>query len=184
MQSILKDMLSVAKIQWHLTSVRLDEWLKNDVFHLSWWFLLATFILAAFVWWKLVDKSRFTEIFLYTAIITVIVLILDELGEELSLWDYPTDILPLFPPLSAIDLSSLPMIYSMIYQYFRPWKQFIIATLVMSLVFCFMFEPLVALIGVYQPLTWRYYYGFPIYTAIGILTKAALKKFYSIKEKA
>ncbi len=183
MQSLAQDMLSAVKVQWDLSLTRVNEWVQNDVFRFRWWFLLIFFMVSAFIWWKKVDKSRCNEIILYTLLIGIISLVLDELGEELCLWDYPVDIIPLFPPISAIDLASLPMIYSLIYQYFTPWKKFIIATVVMALVFCFVFEPLVALIGVYQPITWRYYYGFPIYIAIGIGTKAAVIKLYSIKEK-
>jgi hypothetical protein len=180
MQTIVTDALSVAEVQWHLTRTRFDEWMREDVFHFGWWFLLILFLISAFVWWKKVDKSRLYEIILYAVLISIITLILDELGEELTLWDYPIDIFPLFPPISAVDLASLPIIYSLIYQHFRTWKTFITATIVMAAINCFIAEPLFALGGIYQPLTWKYYYGFPIYIAMAICTKAVVIKLYKI----
>ena len=183
MQSNVTDSLRAIEVQWHLICIRFDEWMRVDVFRIRWWFLLIMFLVAVFVWWKTIDKTRFSEIVLYAAIVSIFALVLDELGEELALWDYPIDIFPLFPPISAVNLASLPMIYSLIYQNFRTWKKFIIASIVMALVFSFILEPLFVLVGIYQILTWKYYYGFPIYIAIAICTKAAVIRFYSIKAK-
>lgn len=184
MQLAAKDAISIVEVQWHLTSIRFGEWVQNDVFHFRWWFMLLLFLASAYVWWKTVDKSRLNEIILYTALIIIITLVLDELGEELALWDYPTDLFPLFPPLTAINLASLPMVYSLIYQHFKPWKKFIIATVVMAVIFCFVLEPLFVLGGLYQPLAWRYYYGLPIYTAMAICTKAVVMKFYKVARES
>jgi hypothetical protein len=136
------------------------------------------------LWWKIVDKSRLYEIILYSALITISVLVLDELGEELTLWDYPYDLLPLFPPLFSVDLASLPIVYSLVYQYFRTWRSFIIATIAMAGIFCFLLEPLLVLAGVYQMLKWKSYYGFPIYIFLAIGTKALVNMIYSIHTKA
>jgi hypothetical protein len=184
MQSTISDVLSGEDVQWQLTVTRFDEWMRNDVFHLQWWLLLAVFIISAFFWWKKVDKSRLNEIVLYTAIITIITLILDELGEELTLWDYPYDLFPLFPPLMAIDLASLPLVYSLIYQHFRTWKKFVIATIIMAAIFCFILEPLFVLSGIYQMIKWKSYFGFPIYTFMAIGTKILVNIIYSASSKA
>jgi hypothetical protein len=183
MQSFITDSIQAVQTQWHLTNVRFEVWMREDVFRLKWWSLLIIFILSVYFWWKIVDKSRFFEIVLYMALVSILALTLDELGEELCLWDYPIDIFPLFPPLSAVDLASLPVIYSLIYQYFSTWKKFITATIVMAVIFCFILEPLLVLVGLYQPLTWKYYYGFPIYIALAIAAKAVVIKLYSIKDR-
>jgi hypothetical protein len=171
------------KIQKQLTSMRIDQWLQEDLFHFRWWLLLAIFAVSAFIWWKLVDKKRLHEISLYAALTTIVTLGLDEYGEELALWDYPTDIMPIFPPLTAIDLASLPMVYSLIYQYFSTWKSFIWATVIMAAVFCFIFEPILTWGKFYQPLIWRYYFGFPIYIAMAICIRLVIKKIFALAEK-
>ncbi|HWP98233.1 MAG TPA: CBO0543 family protein [Syntrophomonadaceae bacterium] len=183
MQLTASDLLSVVEVQWLLTSTRFDEWMQNDVFHLRWWILLGIFVISVYVWWKMTDKSRLIEITLYAVLVSILTLVLDELGEELCLWYYPTDLFPLFPPITAINLASLPMIYSLIYQYFGTWKKFIIATIVMAAIFSFVLEPLFVLGGIYQMLTWKYYYSFPLYIALAIFIKAVVGKLYSITNK-
>jgi hypothetical protein len=171
------------EIQRELTSLRIEEWLRSGLFHFRWWFLLALFFVSIIAWWKLVDKKRLHEISLCTALIIIITLVLDELGEELTLWDYPIDIIPVFPPLTAIDLASLPIIYSLIYQYFGTWKSFLWATFIMATVFCFIFEPILVWGGFYQLLSWKYYYGFPIYSGMAIFIRFVVIKTLAYTEK-
>jgi len=172
------------EIQSQLTSIRIDEWLQEDVFHFRWWFLLVLFIVSVFIWWKVVDKKRLHEISLYAVLTTIIILGIDEYGEELTLWDYRTDMLPLFLPLTAIHLAGLPIIYSLIYQYFGTWKSYLWASIIMAAVFSFIFEPILAWGGFYQLLKWKYYYDFPIYTAIAICIRLVIIKIYAYTEKS
>lgn len=180
MQTAIPGLQDAAVLQWRLTCVRFEEWLQNDVFRFRWWLLVILYILCVCIWWKTVDKSRLKEIALYTSIIIIIILTLDELGEELALWDYPVDIYPLFPPISAIDFSCMPLVYSLIYQHFRTWKSFAIASLTMAVIFCFILEPVFVWSGIYQTLIWKYYYGLPIYFAMALGTKGLVMWFYRI----
>jgi hypothetical protein len=184
MQTIISAITSDVEIEWKLTVTRFEEYIHTEIFHIRWWFLFGLFVVCVYIWWKLIDKSRLSEILLYTLIITLIILILDELGEELTLWDYPVDIVPLFPPISAINLSCLPAVYSIFYQLFRTWKSFIIASILMVLVFCFIAEPFFVWAGVYQMIKWKSYYGLPIYFFIAIIAKAVVSKIYSIAAKS
>jgi hypothetical protein len=175
---------TAVELQKLLTCLRIDEWLQEDVFHFRWFFLIGVFTFSLFTWCKLVDKSRLPEIILHAGLTIIITLVLDEMGEELTLWDYPADIIAIFPPLSAVDLASLPMIYSLIYQYCKTWKSFLWATLVMSAVFCFVFEPLLAWSNFYDLLNWKYYYGFPIYIIMAVFLRWLVIKIYAIAEKS
>ncbi|MBS5784409.1 MAG: hypothetical protein KID04_16225 [Clostridium sp.] len=170
-------------LQWKLTTSRFEEWLKEELFHFKWWILLAVFILSIFIWWKSIDKSRLSELVLFAGIVCIFILILDEWGEDLALWDYPVKIFPLFPPISAIDLASLPFLYSLIYQYFSTWKSYTIASIIMSVLSCFVMEPLFILSGIYQVITWKTYYGLPLYFAIAICSKFILAQIKKIESK-
>ncbi len=170
---------SAAKVQEKLTDTRIDDWLERIVFHGKWWLLLALVLFSMTFWWKTVDKRRLSEMVLYVSLIIIFTLVLDEIGEEFTLWDYPYDLIPLFPPMSSIDIACLPLIYSLIYQRFGAWKGFITATVLMSGTFCFILEPLFIRIGVYQILSWKSYYGFPIYIFMAIICKLAVKKIYT-----
>jgi hypothetical protein len=183
MQSIPENILRGAAVQWQLTSARFEEWAKTDLFRFKWWLLLVIFIFSLLVWWKTVDKSRFNEIMLFATFVSIMILVFDEMGEEMTLWDYGADIFPLFPPIAAINLACLPFVYSLIYQYFKTWKSFTIASIIMSVVACFILEPLFVLSGIYQMITWKSYYGLPLYFGIAVCARAASVKIYSIESK-
>jgi hypothetical protein len=178
MQVILTTLYSETKVQWQLTCTRFDQWIKGDLFRLKWWLLLGLFLICVYAWWKTVEKSRLSEMLLYTGIIIIFIIALDELGEELALWDYTDDLFPLFPPITAINLSSMPLVYSLVYQHFRTWKKFIIASLIMSLISCFIGEPIFVWSGVYQMLNWKSYYGLPIYFSMALFAKLVVHKVY------
>ena len=175
---------TAVELQKLLTNLRIAEWRQEDVFHLRWFFQLALFSCSVWAWCKLVDKKRLPEITLYAGLTIIITLVLDEFGEELTLWDYPVDIIPIFPPLTAVDLASLPVIYSLIYQYFKTWNSFVRATVVMATIFCFALEPILVWGGFYKVLKWKYYYGFPIYIIMALCNRWLVIKIYQIADKA
>ncbi|MDR3561179.1 MAG: hypothetical protein P4N41_24525 [Negativicutes bacterium] len=159
---------------------RIDNWLDTDFATAAWWGEIAITILTLFLWWKLVDKKRLIDITLYGFLVMATSLTLDQIGYELGFWYYPVDLIPLFPPATAVDFIALPVIYSLIFQYCRHWKPFLAATLLMSTVFCFFLEPLMVKMGYYVLIKWRYYYGFPIYTVMAVVFKALLDKMKAI----
>jgi len=174
----------VVELQKRLTDMRIQEWLTEDIFHGKWWFLLGLFVVSVYLWWRVADKRRLEEICLYGAIVTIITLGLDEYGDELTLWDYPVDILPIFPPLTAINLATLPVIYMYVYQRFATWKSFIIASTVMAGIFAFVLEPALVWGKLYEPLHWQYYYSFPIYIAMGIAARVAILWIRAVSQAA
>lgn len=183
MFSTVSDVPKDVEIQRQLTSIHIDEWLRDDVFHLRWWLLLSLLLIFLLVWWKAADKSRLYNVCLFAALAAIVSMGINEYGEELTLWDYPTDIIPIFPPLTSINLISLPLIYSIVYQYFKTTKSFIWATLIVTAIICFIIEPILAWMGLYQLIKWRYYYSFPIYSVMAICIRAIVNKINDINEK-
>jgi hypothetical protein len=149
-------------IQKYLTSLHIDQWLRDGLFHYKWWILILLVLVSLLIWWNRIDKSRLHEICLYAALAAIIAMGIFEWGEELTLWEFPIDIIPIFPPLSSINLIGLPLIYSLAYQHFRTWKGFLWA-------------------GLYQLLKWEYYYSFPVYAAMAVGTKAVADKIHHIE---
>jgi hypothetical protein len=123
-------------------------------------------------------QAQACENILYTALIVLVVLILDELGEELSLWDYRSTSFAV--PSDIGDRPGVPAVclfhgLSM----FRTWKglrwhrlRWRYLLLCLRAHICFP--------GIYQTITWKYYYGLPIYFTMAILTKAAVGLLYRI----
>lgn len=161
--------------QWKLTVMRFHEWLHIELFTWQWWALLVLMITTAFLVWRLSDKKRLIETALYTAVVILFVIVLDEIGDEMLLWYYPVDVFFMFPPTSAVNISSIPLVYMLVFQLFRGWKSFTIATLVMSTVFCFAVEPIFVRAGAYVMLQWKSVYGLPLYAFIALASKAIVQ---------
>jgi hypothetical protein len=170
-------------LQKHLTLTHIDMWLKDDVFHNRWWILLGLICVSLIIWFILLDKSRAKDICLYAALSTVFVLGMVEYGEELILWDYPTDIIPIFPPLTSFNLLLLPLAYSLLYQSFRTWKGFIGSTIVVSAIISFVIEPLLSWGDLYQLINWKYYFSYPVYIALALVTKVLTIKINEITQR-
>lgn len=167
------------EMQVKLTADHMEKWLAEDFLRLHWWALIVIYIVCIVVWWKLLDKRRLKELLLFTALAYIAVLAINEYGQELILWDYPTDIIPWFPPLSSVNLLLLPLIYSLAYQRFTLPRIFFSAVLVATAAFCFLIEPLLAWGGFFELLNWQYWMSFPLYTVMAMLvhliTSALLK---------
>jgi len=166
----------------HLTYARIDNWIDTDFNTFGWWLQIALLVIALSVWWKLVDKKRLLELTFYGFAIMTVSIWLDEVGYELGIWYYPIDLIPVFPPSTAIDYVMLPVIYTLVYQYCISWRSFIISVSILAGVFSFILEPLLEKFGFYVPICWKYYYGFPVYMAVGILMKLSVEKLKTIME--
>lgn len=168
-------------IQKQLTDVHIKEWLEADFLQFRWWLLVILFVVLLLIWWMLLDKARILEISLFVILSAILFMGVHEYGEELTLWDYPTDIIPVFPPLSSFNLFSLPLLYSLVYQSFGERKRFLFAALLTTSIFCFLIEPLLSWGGFYHLLRWNYFFSAIIYFAVAISVRAAVKKIYAIK---
>ncbi len=170
--------------QMQLTSDHIDEWLAEDFLQLRWWALIIMFIIGIVVWWKLLDKRRLRETVLFTAIAYIIVLAINEYGQELILWDYPVDVIPIFPPLSSVNLLLLPLVYSVTYQRVPSFGKYSLAVLAVTTVFCFAVEPLLAWGGFFELLNWRYWMSFPVYVMLALLVRLVTVKVIKITARA
>lgn len=172
------------KIQYILTTTHIEKWLQQDVFHFKWWFLLGLFMLAIVLWWRLLNKTRMPEVLLYTVLITIVMMSIDECGEELILWVYPIYLFPVFPVITAINLLFVLLALSLTYQYFPTWKSFSSAAVVIAGLLSFILEPALAWADLYLLLNWNYGYNFLLYLAVALITRGAVVLIFSIAENA
>ena len=159
-----------------ITYARIDNWIDTDFATWGWILQLVMLIVSFAVWWKLVEKKRLLEITFYGFSIMTIIICLDEVGYELGIWYYPVDLIPVFPPSTAIDYVMLPVIYSLIYQYCATWRSFITAIFVLSGIFSFIMEPILVKSGFYVPIKWINLYSFPAYIILGIIIKLLVEQ--------
>ena len=163
-----------------LTYARIDNWLDTDFLTWRWGLQVGLALISLFLFWKLVDKKRLMEMTFHSLLVMTIAIWSDQVGYEFGLWYYPVDLIPIFPPATAIDYIMLPIIYTLIYQYFQRWKSFLIATFIMAGIFTIILEPALVKLGLYVPIKWYFHYGFPIYIIIGIVVKLITEKIATI----
>lgn len=170
----LEELIEQEKIVFEMME---QYWLQNSLFTWQWWLLLALAIIPWFIWWRLVDKRRLFEILTFGLTILFISIILDIIGQSYLLWIYPHRIhWATAPPILPYDTTVMPVAYMLTYQYATSWKAFIKWMIIVGLVYAFIAEPFLKWINVYKTLNWKYYYSFPIYIGLGLLTKWLVEK--------
>ncbi|MGM0875859.1 MAG: CBO0543 family protein [Bacillota bacterium] len=172
----------IEKLIEKLNDMVVDDWKSNFVLTGKWWILFILTIVPWFLWWKIVDKKRITEILLFGFFIVIISTFLDIVGWNFSLWMYPKTLIPLCTPLVPVNYTLLPIGYMLIYQYLSNWNSFVKALIFMSAFFAFILEPLSEWMNFYKELNWSHTYSFLIYIFIGMIVKWLLEKMMRIQK--
>lgn len=175
---------SLTRMQRELAETRINYWLENNVLTWGWWLTILLLIAPWFIWWRLVDRRRLTEMLSYIYISFVITIILDSLGSELSWWAYPNSPTPFTHALIPYNLTILPVIYSLVYQYVTKWKPYILVHIALCFIFSFIAEPLLKVLNLYVTYQWKSVYSLPIYLSIAIVTKWIVGKWRDIQVEA
>lgn len=173
MQPTWQDVLEITE-QYKYTKT--EYWLSENLYTLSWWILLITSIGIFIVWIIILDKKRIFEIITYGFFVGTVAIYADVLGVWLNLWHYPITITPMHLPFEIHRLQ-MPIIYMVIYQYFKTWKTFLIAAAINAFIFAFLLESLLVWLKVYEPIHWKHIYSLIPYFLIALVFKWLIKKF-------
>ncbi|WP_442599834.1 CBO0543 family protein [Neobacillus sp. D3-1R] len=166
-----------------LAEKRNEYWLENVIFTYQWWILLSLTILPWLLWWKWVDKKRVIEIFLYGSLISLYSILLDDIGSHFILWIYQYQLFPISPRLNPIDLTIMPVTFMVVYQYFKRWKSFLIAQMILAFGAAFIAEPLFSSVDIYHILNWKLVFSFVIYLLLGIGNKIVVERLVHMQDR-
>lgn len=173
----------IAELTRQLTQARIENWHATDLFTWQWYFLIALFIIPWVAFHYLADRRQLPRLFLFGLILMLLAMDLDLLGYELGNWYYPYKIAPFGPFIAFIDHAPLPVIYMLLYQLFPGRGAFAAAVFVAAAVFAFALEPLLQLMGLYQPLNWKFYYSFPGYVFLPLLGRWCTENIFTAAER-
>lgn len=150
----------------HGLHLKFYELWVNNVF-LTWrWFIGISLIILPWVIWFIIKKKQSTDRLLYAGFsVMLISSFLDVIGIAAGLWCYPYNVFPLMPEFIPFDISALPVATMVMIQIF-PKVRPIYKSLVYAASASFIFQPLMHLINLYDPLQWQNYYSFPILVGI------------------
>ncbi|MFP7296945.1 CBO0543 family protein [Neobacillus niacini] len=165
-----------------LYHLELNGWLKNEFLTWEWWILVVFLVGPWVIWAKLVKRDIILEILLFGTIIILTTTLIDVVGAQYSFWDYPIAFLPIIPRAFPFDFAMVPVAYMLLYQYFRTWKSFILAQIIMALTYAYIGEPFCEWVKLVNYLEWRYRYSFLYYIIVGIVTRALILKLVSLSK--
>jgi hypothetical protein len=174
----------IMKVKEQLKDLVLRDWLSQDVFSLRWWFLLVVLVLGYIVWIKLLDKRRVVEIVMFGALVAVINVFIDIVAVLYGLWTFKVRFLPIVPSVFPFDLSFIPVIYMLAYQYFTPWKKYLWGGALAAAVFVFIFFPILTKWDIIEQQNWNIYYSFILRYIEAIVARAAIGWMYSIQNRS
>ena len=111
----------IYEVRQKLTAMWHEHWLQHDfilipmvAINCSHHYTLGTVV-------EMGGKKKMLIILLYGTLLTIFILLLDSIGDQLNLWTYPYKITRLFPQLGSADLAVFPVLHMLIYQYFKKW---------------------------------------------------------------
>lgn len=166
------------------TQQRVEYWLQTNIHSWQWYVLLAMLIIPYIIWWKLVDKKRLLPIVAMGLMVMTTSNWMDQVGSELGWWYYPYKTLPVFPQMIPVNYSMLPVGYMLLYQYFVPWRSYLVAATVMTAIMTWVSEPVVHWMGIYVLVSWKYSFSFPVYMVIAYTHKRIIDAIITVSESA
>lgn len=154
----------------------ISHWLENELFSWNWWILLAFSFIPWLTWAKVNERHRRLEIIFVGTLTIIPTTFLDAIGVDLKFWIYPVQFIPIAPRALPFDMSMIPVAYMLMFQYFNKWKQYILALVVMALLFAFIGEPLSKAMNLVYYIKWKYFYSFIYYLVLGLTIKLIVNK--------
>ncbi len=155
------------ELQQELLTLRINDW-NEKVISFQWFFLVFLLIVPWIIWWRFVNRKHIAEILSFGLLIEATSSFLNSSGLSLGLWSYPYSLLPYSPRVYSISYSVLPVTFMLMYQYFRTWKSFATANVIMASIFAFILQPILKWLGMYTIINWSYFYSFIIYIIMGL----------------
>ncbi|MBM6618648.1 CBO0543 family protein [Bacillus suaedaesalsae] len=159
------------KVKQRLGEARIEYYSTHVLFEPQWWTLLVIFIAFWFLWAKLHSRNEVRENIIVGLCAGIIATILDDLGTSFGLWAYKYFLIPNTPRLNAVNLSVIPVCYMLIFQWFKPWKSYILSLIILAFGASFISESVLEMVDIYAPFQWKHIYSFPIYILIGVVLK-------------
>ncbi len=174
----------LAEMMRHVNQTQIEFWRQETLFTWRWWVLVLLFFAPWFVWCKVADKKRLLPLVLFLLFIMVLTMTVDEIFTCLPLRFYSHNLNPLLYRSISLDYAFIPILFTLIYQWFVTWNNFFWAVTVLALFISFIGEPLFMWLGFYVLIQWNYFYGVPVYLAAGLLSKWFVDALLAKTQKA
>lgn len=157
-----------------------NYWTQNDLFSFGWWLILFINLILFYAALRFIDRRRLFELMTVGGIVIAISTLLDVILIQFGFTAYPTSITPLSPSFFVSTYIVLPVIYMLVYQFFSTWKNYMIATIIISVTLAFIVENLLRWVNVYEYIKWNSVYSLIAYIGIALIVKWLMNIFHSV----
>ncbi|WEG13332.1 hypothetical protein PU629_02915 [Pullulanibacillus sp. KACC 23026] len=164
---------------------RVASW-KAEVLYTWQWWLGMSLTLIPWIFWIIVRKKDSTGRLLYVGVfVSLVSVTLDNIGVQLSLWDYVKPVTPAIPSYLPYDFSLMPVTIMLLIQFTYKVNHWLIG-LIYALITSFIGEPIFKWMGIYDPVNWKHIYSVPFYLLIYVSAYklAFIKTFNSINKES
>jgi hypothetical protein len=125
-------------------------WENEILFTWRWWVAVALTIIPWVWWWFFYQKKDSTGRLLYAGYFVIAVsLCLDTIGDQIGLWEYRVEVIPVLPAMVPWDLTLMPVVIMSLIQ-FKPHINPMYKALFYSLATAFIGEELAYHLGFYK----------------------------------
>ncbi|MEH7331202.1 CBO0543 family protein [Neobacillus drentensis] len=169
-------MWKIAELEEKVHRLDKEGWLQNEFLTWQWWVLGIFLIVPWLIWLRMVDKKRIIPILLFGMLFLIVTSLLDNIGLQFRFWKYPTQLMPVIPRALPFDCSMVPVAFMLVYQYFRSWKSYCFALVVVTVLFAFVGEPFSIWAELVVYIKWKYIYSFIYYIVLGVLIRFFIEK--------
>lgn len=164
-------------------SLQMKVWLHQDLFSAHWWIIVILNVLFLIVFMILIDRYRMLLITFSFLVSFVIVGFIDEIGTYFNAWSYPHQLTVITHRLNAVDFFVVPISMALTYQYFSKWKIYLLFSILLSALICFIAAPIFVHFHLYEIHNWNYFYSFIVMMLMLILSKVFVDFIFKRSEK-
>ncbi|WP_404822254.1 CBO0543 family protein [Paenibacillus lycopersici] len=147
---------------------KIQFWYEHVLFSGLWWVNLAFAILPWLLWLGFRKKESTNRLLFSGQFVIIVSLVLDLTGDQLGLWYYRFNVIPVFPTYVPWDLTLMPVTIMCFLQVKPDYNPYIKAVL-FALVSSYLGEPFFQWMGIYVLTHWKFFYSVPIQFAIYLM---------------
>lgn len=158
-----------------LINEKIDIWRDYVLFSELWWLGVALSIIP-WIFWYFIRKKESTDRLLYVALfVMVISLCLDVLGDQLGIWSYRYNVIPVLPTYLPWDITLMPLTVITIMQ-IKPKANPILKAIIFAIISSYLAEPIFDWLEIYNLKHWKYSYSVPIQFLIYLMAHYISKR--------
>ncbi|MEH7073642.1 hypothetical protein [Neobacillus drentensis] len=167
------------KLRKESTDAMLDYWKDHALYSsLEYWIMVAILILPLIVLVVKIDKNKLFLITFYGYTVHLLAAYIDLFAINSGKWNFPFPPIPLLPSFS-IDSSIVPVTFMLVFQWtLNHKKNYYVYALLAAIFFSFVFNPILAGLGLFRMYGSTNYFHIFIWYVSGLLTAKWITNFF------